>query len=273
MKKYSKFNQGYKYLLMVIDCYSKYGWIQPIKDKTGINITNAFKQILNKDKRVPKFVWADKGTEFYNTNFIDFLHKKNIKLYSTENEEKSSIVERWNRTIKNMMFKEFTKNSNKIYINILPKILKKYNNKKHRSIKMTPKQASNPKNVEKVYYNLYGKEYHDDIAKYKIGDIVRISKYKRKTFDKGYTPNWTEEQFKISKIQYTNPITYKIVDLNNEEIKGSFYEEELQLSKQHIYRIEKIIKRDYKKKQALVKWLGYNSDYNSWVPLNQIKNL
>ena len=140
---------------------------------------------------------------------------------------------------------------------------------------MTPKQASNPnpKNVEKVYYNLYGKEFHDDIAKYKIGDIVRISKYKRKTFDKGYTPNWSEEQFKIKGIQYTNPIKYKISDLNNEEIKCSFYEQELQLSKQKIYRIEKIIKKDYKKKQALVKWLGYNNDFNSWVPLNQIKNL
>ena len=209
MKKYSKYNQGYKYFLMVIDCFSKYSWIKALKDKTGISITKAFKEIINKDKRVPNFVWGDKGTEFYNKTFLDFLDKKILNYILQKMRKNSSIVERWNGTIKNMMWKEFTKNSNKIYINILPKMLKKYNNKKPRSIKMTPKQASNPKNIEKVYYNLYGKEFHDDIAKYKIGDIVR------KTFDKGYNPNWTEEQFKLSKIQYTNPITYKLIDFNN----------------------------------------------------------
>jgi len=90
--------------------------------------------------------------------------------------------------------------------------------------------------------------------KYKIGDSkivrVRISKYKTKTFDKGYTPNWTEEIFTVDKIQYTNPITYKIKDLNNEEIKGSFYEPELLKAQQDVFRIETVIKKDHKKKQA-----------------------
>ena len=92
--------------------------------------------------------------------------------------------------------------------------------------------------------------------KFKVGDKVRISKYKRNLFDKGYTPNWTEEIFKIDKIRYTNPITYKLKDLNNVEIKGSFYDPELLKAKQEIFRIEKIIRRNYKKKASFSKVEG-----------------
>ena len=92
-------------------------------------------------------------------------------------------------------------------------------------------------------------------------------------FDKGYTPNWTEEIFLVDKIQSTNPITYRLRDLNNEEIQGSFYEPELLPAKQVIFRIEKVIWRDYKKKQALVKWLGYGDDFNSWIPLSNLQEL
>ena len=86
-------------------------------------------------------------------------------------------------------------------------------------------------------------------------------------FDKGYTSNWTEEVYTIDKVQYTNQITYKLKDLNNEEIQGSFYEAELLKAKQDIYRVEKIVRIDHKKKQALVKWKRYNDDFNSWIPL------
>ena len=102
---------------------------------------------------------------------------------------------------------------------------------------------------------------------------MRISKYKRAVFDKGYTPNWTEEIFTVDKIQHTNPVTYKIKDLNNEEIKGSFYEPELLKAEQDVFRIEKVIKRDYKKKQALVKWRGYNESFNSWLPLKDLQSV
>ena len=106
--------------------------------------------------------------------------------------------------------------------------------------------------------------------KFKVGDKVRISKYKRNVFDKGYTTNWTEEIFTIDKIQYTNPITYKIKDLNDEIIEGSFYEPELLKAKQDVFRIDKVIRRDYKKKQALVKWKGYSDDFNSWIPMKDL---
>ena len=109
--------------------------------------------------------------------------------------------------------------------------------------------------------------------KFKVADKVRISKYKRKVFDKGYTPNWTEETFLIDKIQSTNPITYRLKNLNNEEIQGSFYEPELLPAKQDIFRIEKVIWRDYKKKQALGKWLSHSDDFNSWIPLSSLQEL
>ena len=99
--------------------------------------------------------------------------------------------------------------------------------------------------------------------KFKVGDNVRISKYKRKKIDKRYTPNWTEGMFVIDKIKYTNPVPYKIKDLNNEEIKGSFYELELLKAQQEVFITHKVIRGDYKKKQALVKWKGYNDDFNS----------
>ena len=158
----------------------------------------------------------------------ELLAKTKIALYSTEIAENSSEVERWNRTIKNKMWKQFTVQGNTNYLGFLPTILKQYNNTKHSSIKMTPSEACNKKNEGVVYFNLYGDmEQSSYKPKFKIGDKVRISKYKRKTFDKGYTPNWTEEIFTVDKIQYTNLITYKLKDLNDEEIQGSFYEAEL----------------------------------------------
>ena len=204
----------------------------------------------------------------------ELLEKNNITLYSTENEEKSSVCERWNRTIKTKMWKQFTVQGNTVYLDILPKILEQYNNTKHSPIKMTPVEASKKKNENTVYFNLYGDmEQLLSKPKFKIGDKVRISKYKRKVFDKGYTPNWTEEIFLVDKIQSTNPITYRLKDLNNEEIQGSFYEPELLPAKQDVFRIEKVIRRDYKKKQALVKWLGYSDDFNSWIPLSSLQEL
>ena len=106
--------------------------------------------------------------------------------------------------------------------------------------------------------------------KFAIGDKVRISKYKRKIFDKGYTPNWTEEIFVIDKVLPTKPVTYNIVDIMNEAIKGSFYEQELQNAKQQTFRIEKVLRRDNKKKLALVKWSGYPDKFNSWVSFKDL---
>ena len=114
MQKFSKWNKGIKYLLMVIDIFSEYGWIKPLKDKKTESVSKAFDEIF-KSKRKPTMLWTDKGSEFISKHFKDFLSKKEIKLYHTENEEKSSIVERWNKTIKDTMWKMFTVNNNTVY--------------------------------------------------------------------------------------------------------------------------------------------------------------
>ena len=197
MQQFSKWNKGYRYLLMVLDVFSKYGWIVPLKDKKGETVTEAFKTIF-REGRKPQYLWVDKGKEFYNKHLKDVLQKNGIQMYSTENEEKSSVCERWNRTIKTKMWKQSTVQGNTQYLDILPEILKQYNNTKHSSIKMTPAEASKKKNEGAVYFNLYSDmRQSSSKPKFKIGDKVRISNYKRKTFDKGCTPKWTEEVFTI----------------------------------------------------------------------------
>ena len=257
MKAFEKDNDGYTFLLLVIDIFSKYGWIVPLKNKKGVNVAKALENIFQ--ERKPEKLWTDKGTEFYNKDV-----KKLLDIYSTENEEKSSMVERWIRTMKEKMWKYFTDNNTYRYIDILPDLVEDYNNTVHTSIKMTPIEASKKKNELIAWRNLYPDRYkiHNLQPKFSVGDEVRITK-KKKVFEKGYTTRWTEEIFTIKKIQNTNPITYKLEDLQGEEIKGSFYEPELQKTGQQIYRIEKIIKKE--KGKSLVKWKGYSDKFNSWV--------
>ena len=174
MSAFSKFNQGFKFLLLVIDIFSKYGWIIPLKNKEGKTVASALKTIFEKGK--PEKMWVDKGKEFYNKDV-----KGLIELYSTENEEKSSVVERWIRTMKEKMWKYFTDNNTYVYIDILPGLVKDYNNTKHSSIKMTPVEESEKKNEFTVWKNLYPNRL--DILninpKFSVGDKVRISKKKK----------------------------------------------------------------------------------------------
>ena len=265
MQAFLKFNRSVKYLLAVIKIFSKYDWLIPFKDKTGKSVASALETIF-KDRK-PEKMWVDKGKEFYNKDVKDL-----VDLYSTENEEKTSVVERWIRTMKEKVWKYFSANSTNVYINVLPDIVREYNNTRHSSIKMTPKNASKKENKLRLWRNLYPHhlEIKDINPKFSIGDRVRISK-KKKTFEKGYTTRWTEEIFMIAEVKLTSPVTYRIADLNGEEITGTFYEPELQKTSQELFRIEKVIKRG--KKKSLVKWKGYSDDFNSWVDNKDIVNI
>ena len=257
MTVFKDYNDGYTFLLLVIDIFSKYGWIIPLKNKKGETVANALKTIFK--ERKPEKLWTDKGREFYNKDVKDL-----IELYSTENEEKSSIVERWIRTIKEKMWKYFTDNNTYNYMDVLPELVEDYNNTVHSSTKLTPIDASKKKNELTVWRNLYPDRYkiNNLTPKFSVGDEVRITK-KKKVFEKGYTTRWTEEIFTIKEIRDTDPITYILEDLKGEKIKGTFYEPELQKTEQQIYRIEKIIKKE--KNKSLVKWKGYSDKFNSWV--------
>ena len=276
MQYYARTNQGNKYILMVIDVFSKYGWAIPLKNKKGDEVARAFAGLW-KTQEPPKMLWTDKGKEFVNKDMSSLLKKHNVHLYWTENEEKSCIVERWNRTIKHTMWKYFTRHQTGIYINILPEIIQKYNSTYHRSIKCTPTDARKPSNYQHVFNALYdGKNLRVRKklkAKFKVGNKVRITK-KKKTFEKGYTTNWTEEIFTVIKVQATIPFTYKIEDTRGEQIHGTFYEEELQKTNQDSYRIEKVLKRRRTKggvREAFVKWKGYNDTFNQWIAESDIK--
>jgi hypothetical protein len=216
-------------------------------------------------------MWVDKGKEFYNKD----VKSLGVELYSTENEEKSCVIERWNRTMKEKMFKYCSANSTRRYVDVLNDMVSRYNNTRHSSIKMTPVAASDKKNESIVFMNLYGKlaplgTFEQSSPKFSVGDKVRITK-KKKTFEHGYTPRWTEEIFTVSRIQYTDPITYKITDMKGEDIQGTFYEQELQKTKQEIFRIEKVIRK--RSNKYLVKWLGYPDSFNSWVDAESLMQL
>ena len=260
MQKFSKINKNYRYLLTCIDIFSKYAFVIPLKDKKGITIKNALQKIFN--KRKPKFLWTDNGKEFYNNQVNDLLEKNNIKLYSTNNSEiKSSVIERFNRTFKKMMYKKFTENNNAIFYNIIDKLVNEYNNKYHRTIKMTPVEASKKINENKIK-QIYNFEKTNKIAKFEIGDHVRIS-LNKSIFEKSYETNWTEEIFVIYDIKYSNVPYYYLKDLNDEKLDGTFYEQELQKTNLTLYVIEKIIKT--KNDILFVKWRGYNNSSNSWI--------
>ena len=266
MQKFSKLNRGYRYLLTCIDIFSKYSWVIPLKDKKGITIKNALEKIFK--QRKPKFLWTDRGTEFYNKQVQDLLNENNIKLYSTNNSEiKSAVIERFNRTFKNMMYKKFTENNNTIFYNILDELVNNYNNKYHSTIKMTPIEGSKKVNENKIK-NIYNFEKTKKLGKFKIGDNVRIS-LEKNIFEKGYDTNWTQEIFVIYNIKYSNVPYYYLKDLNNEKLDGTFYEQELQKTKQDdLYIIEKILKTNNDK--IYVKWRGYDSSFNSWINKNMV---
>ena len=138
-KLLSKQNKGIKYLLCAIDLYSKYAFVVPLKDKRGISITNAFKKIIKQSRRKPNKIWVDQRSEFYNQDFKKWLSSNNISMYSTYNEGKSVVVERFIRTLKNKLYKHMTATGKNVYYNVLDDAVSEYNNTKHSTIKMKPK--------------------------------------------------------------------------------------------------------------------------------------
>jgi len=228
MQKYKKDNNDYKYILTVIDLFSRYAWAKPLKSKRGEGVKEAFIVINNKYKVSPTKIQFDDGKEFYNKPFKDLLKSWEIEFFSSKSVKKAAVVERFNRTLKTRMWKYFTQNETFKWIDILPYLVKTYNQSYHSSIGMKPLEARKKENAGKVWEMLYAKDLEKNYgkAKYKQNDYVRISKFK-KTFTKGYEAHFTEEIFRIERLVYTHPIVYKLVDLNNEDIDGYFYEQEL----------------------------------------------
>lgn len=222
----AKENSGYNYIMTGIDILSRYAFAEPIKRKTGKEVTSAFKRMLRKSKRKPTKIQTDLGREFFNQDFKSFLRDNNIVLYSTSSDMKCALVERFNRTLKEKMFRYFTHHNTLRYLDILPKLMSAYNNRPHGSLDGLRPVDVNRGNQEEVWKILYGKDDKKLKGKFRIGEYVRISKL-RGVFKKGYTTGWTEEIFRIENILETVPVTYKISDLDGEVLEGIFYHEEL----------------------------------------------
>ena len=268
MVKYSKVNRGYKYIFTNIGIFSKHAWSFPLKTKTIKEIKSCFQKIFK--ERKPSYIRSDQESVFFSKQMLKFFEDHNIKVYYTHSNLKAVIIERFNRSIRELMMKSFVKSSNTVWYNILPNLIKTYNNRYHHTIKMKPIDV-NKSNEEHIKSTVYNYDITNKKPKYKIDDLVRISLKRRQLFDKlSENIKWSEELFKIYKVGKSNVITYQLKDMNDQIIKGQFYEKELQLSKNTTgeYIIKKILKT--KGNQIYVKWRGYSNNFNSWIDKNSI---
>ena len=191
-----EYNKGIQFLLCVTDIYSKYAWVVPLEDKKGITITNAFQKIVDKSERRPNKIWFDKRSEFYKRLIKSWLQDNDIKIYSIHNKGKFVIADRYIRNLTNIIYKHKATESKIVYIGKLVDTIHKYNNTYHRTIKM------NPNDINKSTYIDFSIENDEKYLKFKVGDCVRISKYKN-ILAEGYIPIWSEEVFVIKKIKNT----------------------------------------------------------------------
>ena len=171
MQSVSRNNKGIKYLLSAIELYSKYAFVVPLKDKKGISIVNAFDKIIKQSNRKPNKISVDQESEFYNNNFKKWLSDNNIIMYSSYNEGKSVVGERFIRTLKNKLYKHMTASGKNVYYDILDGIINEYYNNKHSTIKMKPKDVKNDN--KRVYID----EHNEKDSRFKVGDRVRIYKF------------------------------------------------------------------------------------------------
>lgn len=258
-------------------------FVEPLTQKNAEAVITAFKKIFKKTTLRPVRVQSDCGGEFTAFKFKKFLKENGIIYNSTRNPDiKASICERSIRTLKGKIFKYFTHTGSLTFIDKLDDFVNAYNNSYHRTIKMAPIDV-NDNNILQVYENTKKaqltckakKRKNKRIkAKLKVGDYVRISKSKN-VFAKGYESNWTDEIFRVQKIVKRVPVVYRIVDLDSEEITGTFYEPELQkviFDETAAKAIKTIIKQRNRGKtlQYLVQWRGYSSKHNSWINASTI---
>jgi len=276
---------NYNGCLICIDIASRYLWAEAIRNKSGKEVTEAMRRILIRaHPRKPLKIQADEGTEFYNKNFKGLLSEYGIEtLFSVHSDHKAAIIERTIRTFKDKLYRILDSNPSlqSNWNDLIQDIVDSYNDTYHTNIKTKPKYV-NTKTIGQVLWNLHGEHWVKDKkpkpAKFKIGDYVRIST-KKHPFHKGYKHKWQEELFKISKIRYgVENNTYEITNYyGKENIKGIFYPHEL--TKEHdpnpTFRIEKILKTRTKngKKESLIRWSGYPSEYDSWEQDSSIKDL
>ena len=195
----AKYNRGYRYLLTVVDVFSKHAWVQTVKNKTGQAVTAAFEKIL-KEGRKPFNLQTDDGLVFNNKTFQALMKRKGIHHFSTSGDTKASVVERFTRTLKQRLYRYFTVKNTLNFVPVLQDLVKGNNRSYHRSIKRAPNEVTEANSPE-VWETLYGKEKGKvKRPRFKVGNCVRLNE-KFRPFKKGYLPGWTEEVFVVRRVQ------------------------------------------------------------------------
>ena len=277
MQKLEKFNDRVKYLLTIIDVFSRYAWALPLRNKTGKQVVEALSDLFAGEARQPKLIQSDLGGEFRNAQVLAFLKQRGIKLFSVHSDTKASLVERLNRSLKSRMYRYFTKNNSHRYIDVLAQLVQGYNRAKHRALGTSP-DSVNAGNEKAIWLHLYGKEFPTSARfAFEVGDTVRISQIQN-IFAKKYTPQWTSEYFRVAKRKATKPPTYKLKDEHGELIDGSFYENQMQRirrpTKEDTFKVDVLKKRKRKgKTEYFVHYQGWPANFDEWIRDDQLKTL
>ena len=263
-------------MITAIDVFSKFAWAGPIKSKSGQQVKQGLERLWKRaHPRKPLRIQTDAGTEFYNSKVQAFFKGQNVGHFSTYGDAKAAVVERWNRTLKEKMFRYFTAKNTLKYIDILQSLVHAYNHTRHSSIKEKPVNVKES-NENTIWNRLYGARLSQKpkkAPKCQIGDKVRLNK-KHRPFKKGYLPGWTEEVFLVREVKRHPLVTYKLTEYDGTPIKGTFYEPDVQnvhVSDESLFRVEKVLKR--KGKQVFVKWKGWPKKYNSWIAKQDLQVL
>ncbi|XP_067204112.1 uncharacterized protein [Linepithema humile] len=288
LRNLKSYNDGYAYLLVIIDVLSKYVWVEPLRDKTSNSVMGAFQCVLSRSNgRVPVYLQTDKGKEFVGRPLQKLLEENDIRFRVARNPDvKAAIVERFNRTLKERMWRYFTHKNTRRYIDVLQNIVNAYNHTRHSSTRMQPYVVTR-ENARIARENITRQWRSNDDeanekrrkAKYHVGDLVCISRAKVVS-EKGYEARWSEEIFRIHRIlDWRKPRVYELSDLAGEVIDGIFYEQELARVEKNLQEEEFIVDRVIRSrgrdnnKQVLVSWRGYPSKFDSWIPASSLTPL
>jgi hypothetical protein len=275
----AKFNDGIHYILLVIDIFSKFVWLRSLRSKTGKEVAEAFQSIFS-EGRIPKYIRSDKGQEFKAQKVQTVFKKEKVHHFVTQNEVKANYAERAIKTIKSKIFRYLSAKQTYRYIDVLSDIANSYNHTYHRTIGMSPVEVTK-QNETSLWWTVYApktKLPRKRKFKFRVGDYVRIS-HLRAPFTREYDEKWTGEIFKISERFYrSNLPIYRLIDFHNEEVKGTFYEPELQkviADEDTMWKVEKILKTRTRKgeKEYYVKWMYWPNSFNSWVKASDMTQI
>jgi len=276
-----KFNQNYKFLLACIDLFSRKVYFKLLRHKSATTTTGAFQELL--DEGMPcKTLRTDAGGEFTGKKFQEMLREKGIAHITAYGHVKANYIERWNRTFQDKLYRWMYENNTLVFVNVIPELVRSYNNTVHSTTGFKPSEVTEKNSMElyeKVYIPILNKRAKTRPKwSFRIGQLVRLSLFKDK-FKKGYAQKYSEEVFKVSARIPSHPPRYRIEDLKNEKVSGSFYTQELKAvnakeTSQINWKVERIVNnRKIKgRKYSLIKWFGYPEKFNTLIPTSDLPN-